>query len=150
LVVVDRILWTGDDATAPRPLTAASVASVLAAAQGSQDVREFGDGRPFIDCGEQLPTAWMYSVESGNGRTPGATLINLEPTVDAMRRAAPTELTICETQALIDGVMTSTKYQWVIVANAAVLVRINGEPTAADLAFIEGLRLVLGANAGTS
>jgi hypothetical protein len=149
LMVVERAIWTGDDARAAGPLTAAGIADVLVAAQGSRDMRAMGDGSVFTDCGSELPSAQLFSVESGNALTPGVTLVELEPTIDAMRRAAPANAVECETQALINGVMTSTDHRWLVVANAALLVRTNGEPTGKDLAFIDRLGLMLGQLAAT-
>lgn len=144
MMVVEQTIWTGDAATAPGPLTPARIAEVLAAAQGSRDMRAWEEGSTFTDCGTELPSAQLFSVESGNTLTPGVTLVEIEPTVDAMNRAAPANPIACETQALIDGVMTSTDHRWLVVANAALLVRTSGEPTVADLAFIDRLGPMLG------
>ena len=144
MMVVERTIWAGDDATAPRPLTPAAVADVIATAQGSRDMRAWGEGSVFKDCGSTLPSAVLFTVDSGNGLTPGVTLVELEPTIDAMTRAAPANAVECETQALIDGVMTSTDHRWLVVANAALLVRTNGEPTPEDRAFIDQLGRILG------
>ena len=149
MMVVERIIWAGDDATVPGPLTAAGIADVVVAAQGSRDMREWGDGSAFMDCGSELPSAQLFSVDSGNSLTPGVTLVELEPTIDAMVRATPADPIACETQALIDGVMTSTDHRWLVVDNAALLVRTNGEPTGQDLAFIHRLEVVLAELAGT-
>jgi hypothetical protein len=143
LMVVERTLWTGDDATAPGPLTPVAIADVLTTAQGSRDMRAWGDGSVFMDCGSELPSAQLFSVESGNALTPGVTLVELEPSIDAMDRAAPANPIECETQALVDGVKTSTDHRWLVVANAALLVRTNGEPTGEDRAFIDRLGLLL-------
>lgn len=143
-MVVEQVLWAGDEATSPGPLTAAQVADVVFAAQGSLDMKAWGDGSTFTDCGAELPAAQLFSVDSGNKLTPGVMLVELEPSIDAMIRAAPANPVECETQALIDGVMTDTDHRWVIVANAALLVRMNGEPTLQDRAFVDALGLALG------
>ena len=54
MMVVERTLWTGDDATAPGPLTAVAVADALTTAQGSRDMRAWGDNSVFKDCGTTL------------------------------------------------------------------------------------------------
>lgn len=149
MMVVERLLWTGDEATAPGPLTAAQVAEVVFTAQGSRDMRAWGDGSSFTDCGVELPAAQLFSVDSGHELTPGVMLVELEPSIDAMNRAAPADPVACETQALIDGVMTDTDHRWLIVANAALLVRTSGEPTLRDRAFIDALGLALGQLAAT-
>ena len=149
MLVVDRTMWAGDEATDPGPLTAGDIGDVVFAAQGSRDMRPFGVGSTFTDCGAQLPSAQLFLVESGNRITPGVMLVELEPSVEAMRRAAPTEVVACETHAVDNGVATDTDHRWVVVANAALLVRTNGDPTPLDRAFIDQLGLALGQLAAT-
>ena len=143
MIVVERTVWTGDDATAHGPLTPVAVADLLTTAQGSRDMRAWGEDSGFKDCGSELPSAQLYTVDSGNDRTPGVTLVELEPSIDAMQRAAPANAIECESTAVANGVATSTDHRWLVVANAALLVRTQGEPTPEDRAFLDRLRLGL-------
>lgn len=145
MMVVQRMVWTGDDATAPAPLTADAVAKVLVAEQGSRDMRAWGDDSVFVGCGEAFPSSQVFTVASGDALKPGVTIVLLEPSIDAMRRAAPDRAIACESHAFLHGLETdATDYRWLVVANAALLVRSHGEPTPDDRAFIDGLGLKLG------
>ena len=144
MMVVERTVWTGDDATTPEPLTALAIADVLTTAQGARDMRAWGDGSVFQDCGATLPSAQVFTVDSGNALTPGVTLVELEPSIAAMTRAAPADPVACESTAVANGVETSTDHRWLVVANAALLVRTNGVPTPEDRAFIDRLGVLLG------
>jgi hypothetical protein len=151
MMVVDRIVWAGDSATAPGPLDADEVGRVLETVQGSTDLEPLGDG-PILDCGELLPAAEAYTVNSGRLMTPGVTLVQLEPTVDALHRAkdlppgveaALGDRSVSCTILSHAGPSSSTTYRWLLIENAALLVRTSSTPTAKDRAFLERLEALL-------
>jgi hypothetical protein len=157
MLVAKQIVWRGDDATAPNPLTPDDIAAALVAAQGSTDMAAFGPGSMLKDCGENLPAASVFTVDSAVERTPGAMLVNMEPSLDAMHRALPglwgaagalqPNAVSCDTTTNVNGVISHFDHRWLVVRNAALLVRMNEPPTVADRAFLSLLEGLLEAAA---
>jgi hypothetical protein len=152
MMVVDRIVWEGDAATAAAPLDAPQVARVLSTVQGSRDMAPIGDG-PLYDCGQLLPAAAAYNVVSGLDKLPGVTLVQILPDAEAVGRALPGLSgvdaallpTAVECTVFSQGpeASASATYRWLLVENVALLVRTHVDPSAHDRTFLERLDSLL-------
>lgn len=146
MMVVDRIVWHGDAATAPRPITEAGVSRALVTVQASTDMALYSKDSLSQFCEDALPGALYYTVPSGSDRTPGVIGVELEPDAAAMSRASPVtpgvagalrESALC---GIVDG---RTEYRSFVVANAVLIVRTHHGPTTTDQAFLRRLGALL-------
>lgn len=149
LMVVRRIVWAGDQATQPRPLSAEAVQTVIQAVQGAADMTLFGPSSAIEDCGSDLSAARLYLVANNESSVPAVTLVELEPSSIARNRAlslatgpegalkpaavACTSLNTTPTSSV------GVEYRWLAVQNVALLVRTHDGPTSADGAFLDAL-----------
>lgn len=154
MMVVDRIVWRGDEATAPHPIDAARVGTSLATLQGS-GVTPMGAGVNASGCGSAgLPASLELAVDVGARRIPAVTSVTLGPTADAIHRAVPRpdgvdaalrpKAVDCEVYATAGSSDLHVTYRWLLFDNAAALVRTHPEPTAKDRAFMEEFVRLLG------
>ena len=153
MIVVDDILWTGDAATAPSPL---SVADVIAAA---------GSIEPGTSLA--LPTMTSPTYDGGGGHLTDSIVLApvdaaelpadmqiagayLMPSVEAMRRALPNvqpgaagallqSAYLSSANGWGPGYAYSVEYRWLVVDNVALSVRVASPPTDADEAWFASI-----------
>jgi hypothetical protein len=159
MMVVGRIVWAGDDATAPGPISLAAAARALASVQRGATLVPLGPTTPIRDCGWPLPAARVELVPGTEGAAPRATIVELEPSTAARRRAIPqgdgaagafgSSALVCADMAGALGTSRLTDDRWLAVDNVAVLVRVSAGGTAADRAFVDRLSAALSAAGST-
>jgi hypothetical protein len=160
-MVVEAAVWTGDSATAPRPLDISAVSAALRSVVPGVTLAPLGPGVGLADCGVVLATSRAYAVPAPAPRTPTVSLVEIAPSSEALARALP--IPAGPSGALAPGaqvaqVITSSasgtfECRWLRTSNVAVLVRTsNPRPTSADAAFVRRLAAALGeaAQASTS
>lgn len=154
MIVVDRAIWTGDAATAPRPITVAAVQRALAKLEPAVPFVVAVNGEPMYDAAPRDATSVVLGLVHGQiPAEPGPHLISgayVLPSIDAIRRALP---------GVGDGVAGSimpaafhwatstgpglrhvTTARWLVVDNVALSVVLASEtPTAADSAYMQTL-----------
>lgn len=146
MMVVDRIVWRGDAAAAPGPITAEIASRALASSQASTDMTLFSRDSINQFCMDALPGALYYVVPSGADRIPGVVGVELEPDAAAMSRASPVTPGVASAlrkSALSCLVDSKIEYRWFVVENAAFMIRTHHRPTSADRAFLERLEALL-------
>lgn len=154
-MIVDRILWTGDAATDPQPLTIDAVRSILATLQPTATL-EAG-----VDSGggcNQPPSSWFYSVQNPPDTAPAIVSVAIEPSIASRQRAVPQAAgaaaalapgwspkgPICaESGSGAAGRTTWVAYRDLAVANVVVSVQTSLTPTAADRSLVERLAAAL-------
>lgn len=149
LMVVQRIVWAGDQATAPGPLSFDAVQPVIRAVQESADITPYGPGSMLEDCGPDLSAARLYLVANKESSVPAVTIVEIEPTSIARGRALSLATGLDGTlkpAAVACTVLSTTPtssravdYRWLAVQNVALLVRTHHGPTSADRAFLAAL-----------
>lgn len=159
MMVVQQVVWTGDDATAPRPISLAAATRALAKVQRETTLMPLGPTAPIRDCGWAFPAALVELVQVTDGVAPRATIIELEPSTAARRRAIPqrdgaaaafrASVLVCASMAGAAGTSRQTDYRWLVVDNVAVMVRVNAGGSTADRAFVSRLSAALAAAAST-
>jgi hypothetical protein len=165
MMVVQSVLWSGDAATVPRPLTPSAVRDALARVGMPGEMGASCSLPPWADCGvETLPAADVYPITVADDLAPAVTAVNIEPTDGALRRAVPRAAGV--EAALKKGAIvmhagsrngygapwTYVDYRWLVVSNVALLVRTHSPATAGDRRFMEQLvtALDLGASPAPS
>lgn len=153
MVVVDDILWTGDTATAPSPL---SVADVVAAARSMEPGTSLAVPTmtsPNYDGGGGGLTDSVVLTPVDDTETPADMQIAgayLMPSVAAMRRALPNvqpgaasallqSAYISSASGSGPGYSFSVEYRWLVVDNVAFSVRMASPPTDADEAWLASI-----------
>jgi hypothetical protein len=149
LMVVQRLVWTGDAATDPRPLSAQAVQGALRTVQPGAELVPYGPTSSISDCGEGLAAARVYPVSTDSALVPAVTLVEIEPSPTSRALAlslepgAAASLTPaaldCTVIATTPKSSQATEYRWLAVENVGLLVRTHDGPTAADRAFLERL-----------
>jgi len=148
MMVVQEVVWTGDAGTAPRPISADAAALALATVQPGAT---FVPGSSF--CGDALSAAQVQTVKTADLSAPVVTVVEVEPSTAARRRALPQHdgagaaLGSSAVVCTVDGIRD---YRWLSVANVAVMVRVHSPLTTADRAFVEHLAAALTAAASSS
>ncbi len=154
LMVVERIVWSGDEATDPRPLSADAVQRVLQEVQGTPDLTPFGPDSTMVGCGGQdLPAARLYLVPVEWDRVPAVILVEVEPSVAARARVLPLEpgpaaalgpaALLCTSFSSTPASSSADEYRWLALENVVLLVHTHHSPTAADRAFLDRLATAL-------
>jgi hypothetical protein len=93
-MVVDAVIWNGDQATAPTPYTLDSVTSAIT--QVLPDTTFQAIGTPIVDCGRQLPASTLLVAtppedESGiSAPRDWVSSVSIAPSVDALNAALDT------------------------------------------------------------
>jgi hypothetical protein len=147
MMVVERVLWQGDAATDPGPITAADAAAAVGALQDVKLEPEALD-MPAGVCDRQGLYPFVAYVPEDV--TPGVTCADIGPSTEALRRAIhqaegvnaalSPEAVLLESRGTLHGVTTShVKYRWLVIENVAFLVRTQANPTRKDRAFLEKL-----------
>ena len=152
MMVALGIVWSGDPATAPRPLSIDAVRLALQRLRGFTAIVPQGSDQSF-PCGNDLAGADIYYLAAPLRVWPIVTTIEVEPSVEARERAlgvaagAPGALS---TSALSSTMFSQTpsgswseECRWLAIANVALLVRTHHGPTAADRAFLDRLAAAL-------
>jgi hypothetical protein len=152
MMVVQNVVWSGDLATAARPLAPADVRSALS---GLGVPGEMGDScslPPWTGCGvETLPGADVYPFIVPDGTEPAVVDVNIEPSVAARQRALPRDAGVDAAMKKGAIVMHAgsrngygapwiwVDYRWLVVQNVALLIRTDSPATANDRRFLERL-----------
>jgi hypothetical protein len=141
-MVVDAIVWTGDAATAPRPLDLGQATRDLRAVVPGIALDPIG-GVPIPDCGPILPATRDYLVRVVPADVPSVSLVELAPSPDALARALPigdgTAAALAQPPLVIDNPPGGFECRWLRVANVALLVRTSDPPRATDRSFMDRL-----------
>ena len=148
-MVVEAVVWSGDTATAPHPLTLTLVSAALRALTpgAAPDVAlvPLGDHTQIVDCGTVLPATRDYVVLVPAAHVPAVSLVEIGPSPEALARALPIPVGVSGalTQgALLAIVRSSSTFacRWLRLGNVAVLVRTSDAlPTSADRVFLDRL-----------
>jgi hypothetical protein len=157
-MVVEAVLWTGDEATAPRPLSVAAVSVVLHGVAPDATLVPEGNGVYGADCGSLIAAAREYVVPAPSPYIPTFSLVAIAPSPAALARALP--IPSGAAGALEDGLIGIVssgggppvggfECRWLRVANVAVLVRTSDPPRRTDRAFLERLVGALDAASGS-
>ena len=147
MMVVERVVWSGDSATDPAPISGGDVAAALLEAQDTV-AAPFGPGSQISLC--TLPGLAVYALAVPDDVAPRVTCANLAPSTEAMRRAVDQrpgvgatlrpKAVVVESRSTLNGVLTAhVTYRWLVVENVALMVRTHATPTARDRAFLEKL-----------
>ena len=150
MMVVQRVVWSGDSTTAAGPLTPAEVRDALARLGVPGQIGDSCSLPPWTGCGvESLPGADIYPIAVGDDVRPAVTDINIEPTVAALRRALPRDAGVeaaLEKSAIVlhaggkngfGAPWIWVDYRWLVVDNVALLIRTHSPATASDRRFLE-------------
>jgi hypothetical protein len=151
-MVVLGIVWTGDAATTPRPLSINAVELALRSLHASAAIVPRASDRSF-QCANDLDGADTYFLAAPSRVWPLVTAIEIEPSVAARERAL--HVPAGAAGALTSSGLASTSFsrtpsgswseecRWLAVSNVAVVVRTHHRPTAADRAFLDRLAAAL-------
>lgn len=153
MMVVDEVLWTGDAATAPRPISAtAALAAVESVVNGGRFALD-GAGVVHTSCAAPLPAGQFYEGAPSPGDRPTVASIEVLPTTVARERAAAqaegTSGTMTKAALVCQETMGSgsqrvtSQSRWLVVANVAVLVQLHTPMSSADPAFVDRLSRAL-------
>jgi hypothetical protein len=152
MMVVQRVTWTGDSATAAGPLTPTDVRDALVRLGVPDEMGASCSVPPWIGCGiDVLTSADAYPVIVGDDTAPAVTAISIEPSVAALQRALPRAGGV--DAALKKGAIVMhagskngfgapwvyVDYRWLVVGNVALLVRTHSPASDKDRAFMERL-----------
>ena len=152
MMVALGIVWAGDDATIPRPLSIDAVELALRGLHVSTAIVPRGSDLSF-PCGDDLAAADVYYLAAPPRVWPLVTTIEVEPSVDARQRALG--VTAGAAGALSRAALLSTMFsrtpsgswseecRWLAISNVALVVRTHHGPTAADRAFLDRLAVAL-------
>lgn len=152
MMVALGIVWAGDDATTPRPLSLHAVELALRSLHASPAIVPRGSDLSF-PCGDDLAAADVYYLAAPPRVWPLVTTIEVEPSVDARERALG--VTAGASGALSRSALFSTMFsrtpsgswseecRWLAISNVALVVRTHHGPTAADRAFLDRLAAAL-------
>lgn len=151
-MVVERILWTGDSATDPRPLTIGLVRQVLAPLDPGLTLDD--DRMAIGGCDAESASAVSYEANRAPASGPAVLSVAIEPSTVARERSlgqAPGAAAalasgwrprgpICgESGTGAGGKTTWVAYRALAVANVVVSVQTSITLTAADQSFVERL-----------
>jgi hypothetical protein len=152
MMVVLATVWTGDDATAARPLSIDAVELALRGLEAAVDIVPRGSALAF-PCGSDLAAADVYYLAAPERVWPLVTAIEVEPSVAARKRAL--DVPTGASGSLTDAALTFTGFsrtpsgswseecRWLAISNVALLVRTHHGPTKADRAFLDQLAAAL-------
>jgi hypothetical protein len=159
MMVTQQVVWAGDAATAPRPISLDAATRALAKVQRGATLVPLGPTSPITNCGWALPAAQVELVKGTDGNAPRATIVEVEPSTAARKRAIPqhdgsaaafgSSALACASMAGANGTFSLTDYRWLVVANVAVMARIAAGENAADRAFVDRLSAALTAAASS-
>jgi hypothetical protein len=146
------IAWTGDKATAPRPLSIDAVEDALRGIDVATDIVLPGSDLSF-ECGNGIAAADVYYLAAPPRVYPLVTAIEILPSVAARERAldVPSGASGSLTQAALTftgfsrtpSASWSEECRWLALSNVALLVRTHHGPTKADRAFLDQLAAAL-------
>lgn len=149
MMVVDRIVWSGDDGTRPRPFTAASIEHVINVLDAGADITQLVPPASLTDCGDVLSSASLFVPTHVPASGPIVTLAELEPSAAAALLAKPQATGLagaierssvaCTSYWTSPTGSGSAQWRWMVVANAAVLVRTDIGLSSRDRAFLQRL-----------
>jgi hypothetical protein len=155
MMVVDRIVWTGDSATDPRGLSPDDVTAALRAVDPGLSMTPLGPDASPTTCAPVVRAAASYVVSGGSGDVPTVRYVAVATDREARSRAVridegasgalgPTAL-ICEE---IGGGASNTHpgasvERWLTLDNVALIVSVHVVPTAADRAYLNRLTAAL-------
>jgi hypothetical protein len=152
MMVALEIVWAGDDATAPQPLSIDAVELALRRLHPSTVIVPRGSDLSF-PCGDDLAGADVYYLAAPPRVWPLVTTIEIEPSVAARERAlgvpAGASGALTRSALALTGFSStpsgswSEECRWLPISNVALLVRTHHGPTAADRAFLERLATAL-------
>ncbi|MGH2513547.1 MAG: hypothetical protein ACRDGQ_12760, partial [Candidatus Limnocylindrales bacterium] len=156
MMVVQQVLWTGDAATAPGPITAGTATAAVSSVQGGAGLAPLGPSPAFFACSLTLPTATIMLPATMTDTVPGVVEVDVEPTTAARKMAldvgqgvgpAFSRTPLCRGMSGNKGTITNTEDRSLVVANVAVVVHLHGPASAADRAFVDRLVAALEAAA---
>lgn len=147
IMVVDRIVWRGDSATEPAPVTRASLVSAIDTAQGTI-AAPFGPTSQNAGC--DLPGLYTYALHVPDDVTPKVICAVAAPSIEALRRALdqadgaaaalrPKAVQMESWSKLHNVVTAHVTDRWLVVENVALMVRTQAEPTTKDRRFLDQL-----------
>lgn len=152
MMVALKIVWAGDAATAPRPLSLDAVELGLGTLHASTTIVPRGSDLS-ESCADDLAAADVAFLAAPQRVWPLVTTIELEPSAAARERAlgVPAGASGSLTAAALASTGFSTtpsgswseECRWLAVANVALVVRTHHGPTAADRAFLDRLAAAL-------
>ncbi len=156
MMVVQQVLWSGDAATAPGPITPDMAAAAVNSVEARAGLTVLGPGSTFFSCSISMPTATILLPSPVTDTVPGVTEVDVEPTTAARKRAldvgegataAFARAPLCSGMSGNNGTLTTTEDRSLVVANVAVVLHLHGPATAADRAFVARLAAALEAAA---
>jgi hypothetical protein len=152
MMVALGIVWAGDDATTPRPLSIDAVELALRGLHASTSIVPRGSDQSF-DCGDDLAAADVYHLAARPRVWPLVTTIEIEPSVAARERAlsvrAGASGSLTRSALAFTGFSRtpsgswSEECRWLAISNVVLVVRTHHGPTAADRAFLHRLAAAL-------
>jgi len=151
MMVVDRLVWRGDAATEPVPVTRQSLTETIVAAQGTV-AEPYGPDSQNAGC--QLPGLYLYAVMVPDDVTPKVVCAVMAPSKEALSRALDRpegaaaalrpKAVQMESRSYLHNVLTAhVTIRWLVVENVALLIRTEADPTKRDRAFLEQLAAAL-------
>jgi hypothetical protein len=152
MMVALGIVWAGDDATTPRPLSIDAVELALRSLHATTSIVPRGSDLSF-PCGNDIAGADVYFLAAPPRVWPLVTTIEIEPSVAARERALG--VPAGPSGSLTRSALASTGFsrtpsgswseecRWLAISNVALLVRTHHGPTAADRAFLDRLAAAL-------
>jgi hypothetical protein len=149
MMVVQRVVWEGDAATGPGPLTSANVRAALARVGGVGRMGASCTRPPWFGCGlETLASADMYPFTVADQFSLALLDVNIEPTAAALHRAIHVDPGVdgaLKKAAVVSHVGSRYGYgkpwiwtdiRWLVVDNVAVLISVHSPATAKDRQFM--------------
>ena len=156
MMVVERVLWTGDSATDPRGLDADAVATALRSVDPNLSMMPLGPDSLISGCAmAMIPAAAEFVVIGGAVDPPGVTMVQVASTSQGLARAIP-EGRGADAALKANGVACTSisggagqTHPGTVVSrrlafdNVVLLVATHQNPTAADRAFLDRLAAAL-------
>lgn len=149
MMVVQRVVWDGDTATAPGPLTPPKVREALAHVGGVGQMGASCTRPPWFGCGlESLTSADMYPFTVADEASVALLDVNIEPTAAALHRAIHVGDGVdaaLKKAAVVSHVGSRYGYgkpwiwtdiRWLVVDNVAVLISVHSPATPKDRQFM--------------
>jgi len=159
LMVVDQVVWTGDAATKPRPISTAAAGDAVSSVDASSSLRPDGPDAINANCGGTLPSAQVLLDNDVRTDMPAVVSVEVLPTTAARQRALlqaegpagafSESALLCEQSSGSQGTVTGSEDRWLVVANVAVLVHLHAPVTPADRTFVQRLARALAAVAAS-
>lgn len=146
------VVWTGDEITAPRPLSIDAAKLALQGIDAATDIVSPGSELAF-ECGNAIAAAEVYYLAAPPRVWPLVTAIEILPSVAARERAL--DVPSGAAGSLAKAALTFTGFsrtpsaswseecRWLAISNVALLVRTHHGPTKADRAFLDQLAAAL-------